>query len=209
MLTDAVAILIINSRRPIGLGICHGWQMSNRPVQVTRTSGRQILELNHLPAVDALHQHLPQSGGSFIRNTTHMLAVTVKGNVACQPTHINIPITIQDDGSIMCRTDIPQGAMVSLLSIVTSPTEAARIAAQNAKKCLLSNRPAAAFLFASTSAPNEYPSEEAITQAVLQQLQKEVPLLTCTTDGQLIHSHGHASGYYSGTAVVGLLPDAL
>jgi hypothetical protein len=208
ILTDAVAILIINSRRPLGLGICHGWQMNNQPVQVTRTSGRHILELNHLPAVEALHQHLSQNERVLVRNSPHLLAVAVKGAASHQSTYVNIPITIQDNGSLFCRADVPQGTMVSLLSAITSPAETARIAMQNAKKRLLSSRPAAAFLFTGSSISNENGNEEVNTQAVMQQLPEGVPLLTCTTDGQLIHSHGQASGYYNGTAVVGIFPDA-
>lgn len=51
-LPRAVVAVWINSRRPLGVGVRHGWRPLGRPLLVTRAEGNMIYELDGRPALE-------------------------------------------------------------------------------------------------------------------------------------------------------------
>src|SRR5690606_22508014 len=55
ILRPGVVAVWLASREPLGGAVHHGWRPVGRPMQVTRATDRQVVELDGRPAADAYH----------------------------------------------------------------------------------------------------------------------------------------------------------
>jgi hypothetical protein len=60
--TNGILAVWINSARPMGVSVGHGWRPSSRPMLVTRATGTVIHELDGVPALEA---YLAEQGGGL------------------------------------------------------------------------------------------------------------------------------------------------
>jgi len=58
LLDDAVVGVALDSERPLGIGVAHGWHRTEPGMIVTRSTGGRILEIDRKPALDVLAQRL-------------------------------------------------------------------------------------------------------------------------------------------------------
>lgn len=65
VLSDAAVILAFNSTRPIGIGMCHGWQPASDYLHVTKAEGKRLIEIDHRPAVEAFKEYAAQTEQIF------------------------------------------------------------------------------------------------------------------------------------------------
>jgi hypothetical protein len=62
---DAAVALEILSNKPLGIGVCHGWEPASAPMRVTEADGMWLISLNAVLAVDVFREHAHVSGQCF------------------------------------------------------------------------------------------------------------------------------------------------
>ncbi|MBC7685361.1 MAG: FIST domain protein, partial [Bdellovibrionales bacterium] len=58
---DAVVVLEMLSKRPMGLGVRHGWEPSGQALRATESDGNRVISLNAIPAGDVFAEHAAQT----------------------------------------------------------------------------------------------------------------------------------------------------
>ena len=206
--TNAVVALEILSRKPVGVGVSHGWHPVGPLLRVTESHGSRLVSLNGAPAVDAVAAHAERTEQRFDRGDPmpfflhNVLGIRSEGD-----WRLRVPLAVHADGSLACAADVPEGAVVSMMrTSATSAVEAATQATSAALKALGGNRPAAALFFdcVATRLRLGRVFEDEVRAAA--RMLEPAGLVGCNTYGQIARAEGQFSGFHNCTAVVCVLP---
>lgn len=206
--TDAVVVLEMLSKKPIGVGVQHGWQAGGPALRVTEAQGNRLVSLNATPAVEIFEEHAEATGQRFDRaNALPFFLHNVIGIETGDGYKLRVPLTLNDDGSISCAAEVPAGATVRIMvASAASACEAARQAAQAALAGLDGNKHAGSLLFDCAATRlrlgREFEHELEAVNAVL----GSENFAGCNTYGQIVRSTGQFSGFHNCTAVVCAIP---
>jgi hypothetical protein len=206
---DAVLVLEMLSKRPIGLGVRHGWETIGRAMRVTEADGTRLISLNGTPAVEAFEAHAEATGQQFHRSDPLPFFIhNVIGIDTGDGHKLRVPLSLNDDGSISCAAEVPLGATVHIMvANIASACEAARIASQAALDGLEGGAHAGSLLFDCAATRlrlgRQFGDE---LEAVASVLRSE-NFAGCNTYGQIARSTGQFSGFHNCTAVVCAIPE--
>ncbi|HBZ06806.1 MAG TPA: FIST domain protein [Massilia sp.] len=206
--TDAIVVLEMLSKKPIGLGVRHGWQPAGPVLRVTEAQGNRLVSLNATPAVEVFEAHAQATGQTFNRaDALPFFLHNVIGIETGEGYKLRVPLALNDDGSISCAAEVPVGGTVRLMvADAASACEAARQAAQAALAGLEGGEHAGSLLFDCTATRlrlgREFGHE---LEAVGEALGSE-NFAGCNTYGQIARSTGQFSGFHNCTAVVCAIP---
>ncbi|MCR4311088.1 MAG: FIST C-terminal domain-containing protein, partial [Candidatus Taylorbacteria bacterium] len=135
----------------IGIGVKHGWIPIGMPLTVTKSEGSVLHELNGKPAISIYEDYFGKEMASELKKEAlAKLAITYPLGIKTTGTDemlIRDPITVDDQGSITCAAEIPQGSEIQLT--IGSREEAVKVAKQAAEKALseLGGTPKAVIIF--------------------------------------------------------------
>jgi hypothetical protein len=206
--TDAIVVLEMLSKKPIGLGVRHGWRPGGPPLRVTEAQGARLVSLNATSAVEAFEAHAQATGQTFDRaDALPFFLHNVIGIETGDGYKLRVPLALNDDGSISCAAEVPVGATVHIMvSDAASACEAAREAAQAALAGLEGGEHAGSLLFdcAATRLRLGRGFDDELN-AVAGALGSE-NFAGCNTYGQIARSTGQFSGFHNCTAVVCAIP---
>ncbi|WP_075795708.1 FIST signal transduction protein [Massilia putida] len=206
--TDAIVVLEMLSKKPIGLGVRHGWRPSSPPLRVTEAEGTRLVSLNATSAVEAFEEHAQATGQTFNRaDALPFFLHNVIGIETGDGYKLRVPLALNDDGSISCAAEVPVGATVHIMvSDTASACEAAREAARAALTGLDGGKHAGSLLFdcAATRLRLGLEFDDEL-KAVGEALGSE-NFAGCNTYGQIARSTGQFSGFHNCTAVVCAIP---
>jgi hypothetical protein len=206
--TDALVVLEMLSKKPIGLGVRHGWEPGGPALRVTEASGNRLISLNAAPAAEAFEEHAQATGQTFDRSDPFPFFLhNVIGIETGDGYKLRVPLTLNNDGSISCAAEVPVGATVHIMvANVASACEAARQASQAALDGLEGNEHAGSLLFDCAATRlrlgREFGDE---LEAVATTLGSE-NFAGCNTYGQIARSAGQFSGFHNCTAIVCAIP---
>ena len=206
--TDAIVVLEMLSKKPIGLGVRHGWQPGGPALRVTEAQGNRLVSLNATPAVEVFEEHAQATGQTFNRaDALPFFLHNVIGIETGDGYKLRVPLTLNGDGSISCAAEVPVGATVRIMvADAASACEAARQAAQAALAGLEGGEHAGALLFDCAATRlrlgRGFGHE---LEAVSETLGSE-SFAGCNTYGQIARSTGQFSGFHNCTAVVCAIP---
>lgn len=174
----------------MGIGVKHGWLPIGRPYTVTKSDGSVLKELDGKPALSIYEEYFGEKEAAALRSDTlAKLAITYPLGMRVEDSDemlIRDPLTTDENGSITCAAEVPEGSEVQLM--VGSQEEAvavAKIAAEDAKKQLEGKDPQAILIFnciARNKLFGERSGEE--IDAIQDVLGGEVPLLGFYTYGE-------------------------
>ncbi len=143
---DALALALLCSKAPIGIGVRHGWTPDSRGLVVTRSEHNIVYELDGKRAIDAYREIFPTEDlpvdnfGLF--GLTHPLGLAHLRDEYL----MRVPLRTRPDGAIECGGNVPENSMVyTMQSTHDSLLSAAQAAARQAVDGL-GGRPAAAAL---------------------------------------------------------------
>ena len=120
ILSDSVVAAGIASNAPLGIGVRHGWRRVGEPMLVTASAGNRVYTLDDRPALDV---YLERMGASAAPGTsdeglarvalTHPLGLSRPNG----EEHVRF-IGGADfaDRSLLCVAEVPQGALVWLMT---------------------------------------------------------------------------------------------
>lgn len=129
VLTNAVVGCVLEGAVRFAVGADHGWQPIGDTMLVTKAKGTTLYELDHKPAFSIYQDYFGARAKDF-KETLSLAAVSYPLGMAIQGTPgymIRVPLSVQDDGSIVCGAEVLEGSSVSLmLGTVNSAIEAAQ-----------------------------------------------------------------------------------
>ncbi|MFN0166905.1 MAG: FIST signal transduction protein [Bryobacteraceae bacterium] len=206
--TDAVVALEIRSQRPLGIGVSHGWHPVGRPLRITEAREMRVIGINGAPAAEILEDFAAESGQVFDRqNPLPFFLHNVLGIETGGGYKLRVPLQVHEDGSLSLAAEIPQNAMVRIMSVDhPSAVGAAARAVEAARAQLNGAKPAAALFFdcAATRLRMGHGFNDE-----LQEVEKSLSparFAGCNTYGQLARDESQFSGFHNCTAVVCLFP---
>lgn len=205
----AVVALEICSKKPLGIGVSHGWKPSGPALRVTQSTGARVVSLNASPAVEVFRDHAAKSGQPFdVANPMPFFLHNILGIETPHGVKLRVPLQVGADGSIHCAAEVPEGSTVRIMaSSDESSTEAAREAARAALGSLGEAKPKAAIFFDCVATRLKMGRAFA---GELDAMTKElggIPYVGCNTYGQIAKVHGQFNGFHNCTAVVCVISD--
>ena len=206
--SNAAALLEIQSKKKIGIGVSHGWSCATPEMQVSQVSGNTIVAIDSRPAAEAYERFAKAIDQPFLRNDPLSFFLHYVLGVKTEQGYIlRVPLTITGDGAIVCAAEVSAGATVCIMKTDSrSSVNAARIAANNAMDQLGGGSPALGLFFDCAATRLRMGLEFGRElEAVAHQLQG-VEFGGCNTYGQIAQAEGQFSGFHNCTAVVCLLP---
>lgn len=207
--TDAAVALEILSRRPLGIGVAHGWQPASAPLRVTEARSMRVISLNAAPAVEAFEAFAAGTGDHFDRAAPlpyflhHVLGIETGAGYK-----LRVPLAVEADGAITCAADIPAGAIVRIMQASSATTlHAAATATQAAITGLAGHQPRVALFFDCVATRLRMGREFEFELAEVEAALGIATFTGCNTYGQIARAEGQFSGFHNCTAVVCVLPD--
>ena len=121
---------------------------------------------------------------------------------------LRVPLTILDDGSVVCAAPVPQGSIVRIMQTTAqSAVAAAEQAANAALAGLHGAKPGGALVFDCVATRlrigKGFEDEIGICASVL----KPATFAGCNTYGQIARAEGQFGGFHNCTAVVCVFPE--
>lgn len=206
--TGAAVALEMLSRKPIGIGVRHGWQPASAPLRVTESAGMRLISLNSMPAVEALQEHAEATGQHF--DLAQPLAFFLHNTIGIDSGtgyKLRVPLALHEDGSISCAAEIPEGMIVQFMrATVNSSAEAAASATQSALDQLQGNTPEVALFFDCVATRLRMGDKFGLEMTTLEQTLGGAKYAGCNTYGQVARAEGQFSGFHNCTAVVCVIP---
>lgn len=207
--SDAVLVLEMLSKKPIGIGVKHGWRPNSAALRVTETEGTRIVSLNAVPAADMFEEHARNTQQVFDRNEPlpFFLHNILGIDIGSGDYKLRVPLALGEDGSVTCAAEVPLGSTVYIMtSNAQNACEAAHEAARVALEKLNGEAHAASLVFDCAATRlrlgRQFQHE---LEAIAQTLGSE-NFAGCNTYGQIARSEGQFGGFHNCTAVVCAIP---
>jgi hypothetical protein len=208
-LSDAAVAVEILSRKPLGVGVAHGWKPASSPMRVTEVTGMTLVSLNGMPAVEAFEEHARATGQTFDRAAPLPFFLhNIVGIETAEGHRLRVPLAVLDGGAVACAAEIPQGAKINIMRTnAQSAAESAARATRAAVDALHGNKPQAALFFDCVATRIRLGDMFGLElQSVEDTLGAGTPFVGCNTHGQIARAEGQFGGFHNCTAVVCVFP---
>lgn len=205
---DAVVALEICSKKPIGIGVEHGWKPVGAGMRVTSAEGNRIISLNATSPVEILQAHAHATKQKLdLSNPGPFLLHNIFGIETKEGYQLRVPMAIFEDGSIACAAEVPAYSIVSIMQTTAqSSCEASAQAVRLAKSQLKSEEAHVAIFFDCVATRLRTGQEYDLEARALKNAIGNVKYAGFNTYGQIARVDGQFSGFHNATAVVCLLP---
>jgi hypothetical protein len=209
VLTDAAVALEILSRKPLGVGVSHGWEPASDAFRVTEADGLKLISLNGLPAVEAFEEHASAKGETLDRaSPIPFFLQNILGIDTGNGYRLRVPLAVNEDGSIHCAAEVPAGSIVRIMkSSHRSAAEAAERATEAAIDAIGDHNANAALFFDCVATRLRCGEHFATEVAAVTNKIGDAALVGCNTHGQIARAEGQFEGFHNCTAVVCVFPD--
>jgi hypothetical protein len=206
---DAVVVLEMLSKRPLGLGVRHGWEPSGAPLRVTESEGNRVISLNATLAGDVFDAHARNTGQVFNRaDPLPFFLHNVLGIDTGDGYKLRVPLSLGADGSISCAAAVPQGATVRLMvASAASACEAASQASRAALDGLQGARHAGSLLFDCAATRLRLGRAFGDELSAVADTLGSANFAGCNTYGQIARAEGQFNGFHNCTAIVFAIPE--
>jgi hypothetical protein len=205
---DAVVALEIVSKKPIGIGVEHGWKPIGKGMRVTASEGGRIISLNATSPLEILKAHaLATNQNLDLSNPGPFLLHNIFGIETREGHQLRVPMGILEDGSIVCAADIPAYSIVHMMQTTAESSSQASAGAVALARAQLKSEEAHVAIFFDCVATRLRTGQEYDLEAkALRKAIGDVKYAGFNTYGQIARVNGQFSGFHNATAVVCLLP---
>ena len=206
--SDAVVALEFLSKKPLGIGVGHGWVPGGQGLRVTEADGMRLIGLNGLPAVEAFEDYAQSTAQKFERaNPLPFFLHNILGIDTGSGHRLRVPLAVNADGSVNCAAEVPTGARVHIMKATAdSAGTAARQATASAVESLRGEKPGAALFFDCVATRLRMGDGFGIELASVAEMLGGAGFVGCNTYGQIARAEGQFGGFHNCTAVVMVLP---
>lgn len=206
---DAVVALEMLSKRPMGLGVRHGWEPNGEAYRVTESDGNRVVSLNATPAGEVFAAHAARTGQVFnYDDPMPFFLHNVLGIDTGDGYKLRVPLSLNDDNSVSCAAAVPVGATVRMMvASVSSACEAAREASKAALDGLQGGRHAGSLLFDCAATRLRLGRAFGDELKAVAETLGSANFAGCNTYGQIARAEGQFSGFHNCTAIVCAIPE--
>ncbi len=208
---DAAVGLEILSKKPVGIGVGHGWQPAGAAMRVTEVKGATLVSINGAPAIDAFEEHARATEQSLDRESPLAFFLhNIVGIDTFNGHRLRVPLAVNADGSVTCASEIPVGAKIHIMRTdASSAVDAAARATKSALEGLgTAGKPQVALFFDCVATRLRMGDAFGLElEALSQLLGPSAALLGCNSHGQIARAEGQFGGFHNCTAVVCILPE--
>ena len=206
--TDAAVALEILSAKPIGIGVRHGWLPVGEPMRVTESHGAKLVSLNATRTAEVFKEHARSLGQEFdVADPLPFFLHNILGIDTPGGFKLRVPLAVGTDGSVTFAAEIPEGAVVRLMSTTADATaSAAAEATRDAISQLGGHEPNVAIFFDCVATRLRMGKEFGYELDALRDVLGPTQFAGCNTYGQVARTDGQFSGFHNCTAVVCVLP---
>ncbi|MEP7189087.1 MAG: FIST N-terminal domain-containing protein, partial [Roseiflexaceae bacterium] len=207
--SDAVVALEILSNKPLGIGVCHGWQPASTAMRVTDSEGMCLIGVNAIPAVEIFEEHAETTKQRFdLADPLPFFLHNVIGIDSGDGYKLRVPLGVDADGSIPCAADIPVGSSIQIMRTTgASALEAAASATSTAMQQLNGHRPKVALFFDCVATRLRLGNAFGLELQAIEQILGSAQYVGFNTYGQIARVDGQFSGFHNCTAVVCIFPE--
>jgi hypothetical protein len=209
-MSDAAVALEILSRKPLGIGVGHGWLPASPAMRVTEVRGATLVSLDGEPAADAFAAHAERTGQTLDRSAPISFFLhNILGIDTGSGHRLRVPLSIGADGSVLCASELPLHAKVHIMKTdAASAIDAAKRATQSAVSALQGAKPKTALFFDCVATRLRIGEAFGLElDALSRELGPTASYLGCNTHGQIARAPGQFNGFHNCTAVVCVLPE--
>jgi hypothetical protein len=164
--------------------------------------------LNGAPAYEAFLRHAEETKQTLDRAAPipfflhNILGIDTGGG-----HRLRVPLAINDDGSVLCASELPAGSTVRIMSTTArSAIDAAARATSSALAGLKGNRPEVALFFDCVATRLRMGDAFGFELEALAAQLGDTSFVGCNTHGQIARADGQFAGFHNCTAVVCVLP---
>lgn len=206
--SDAVVVLELLSKKPLGIGVGHGWIPAGRPLRVTEAEGMRLVSLNGRPAVEAFEEHAGATAQAFDRRKPLPFFLhNILGIDTGDGHRLRVPLAVNEDGSVDCAAEVPTGVRLHIMKATAdSAIVAARKAAESAMRGLRGEKAGAALFFDCVATRLRLGDAFGFEIDSVSQSLGNIEFVGCNTYGQIARAEGQFGGFHNCTAVVMVLP---
>lgn len=205
---DGAVALEILSRKPVGIGVRHGWKPVSSPMRVTETEGTVLKSFNARPAGEVFAEHAEKSGQPFDRaQALPFFLHNILGMQSGQSLKLRVPLAVNAKDEVTCATEVPTGSLACIMGYdFEAAGKAAAESTQDALNQLEGNAPAVALFFDCVATRLRLGKSFGLEVDAVAKALGATPLAGCNTIGQIARSEAQFSGFHNCTAVVCVLP---
>lgn len=213
--SDAVAVGLIFSKEPLGVGVCHGHEPFSEPLRVTRASENVVFEIDGKPAWDIWKQETRSAAEQVGLNVDDLNAGEIRSHLQRYEAGLQLPagykirapLSLGENGELYFACGIPEGSVIRITeSTPERQIESAREAARQAREQLQGKEVAGAVVFDCVC--RHLILQKDFTFAVKEMSRQlgGVPIAGFETYGEIALNSGDLSGFHNTTTVVLALP---
>lgn len=209
-ISDAAVALEILSKKPVGVGVGHGWEAASAGMRVTEALGTTLVSLNGVPAIDAFEDHARATEQAFDRaDPLPFFLHNIVGIDTGNGHRLRVPLAVLENGSVVCASEIPVGAKVNIMRTTsTSAVDAASRATRSAIEGLHGHKPQAALFFDCVATRLRMGDGFGLElESLGNLLGPAAAYVGCNTHGQIARAEGQFGGFHNCTAVVCVFPE--
>ena len=213
--SDAVAVGLIFSKAPIGVGVCHGHRPLSGPLRVTRAAGNVVHEIDGRPAwdvwMDETRERAASRGidvGALRAEDEGGYLLRYEAGLASGTDYkIRAPLSRDEAGAIHFACGIPEGAVIRITeSVPEDQIESAREAARRARQQLDGARVAGAVVFDCICRNLILGADFVRAVKGISDELDGAPIAGFETYGEIALDAGDMSGFHNTTSVVLAFP---
>lgn len=152
-LTHAATGLIIGGHASIGIGCRHGWRPLGKPRVIDKSEGNVIKIIGGKKASSLYQEYFGSEAENLRSNQFGQMSILYPLGIFIEENSeylLRNTISVQQDGSIVCQGDVPEGSEVHIMiGNKDSCKQAAIHAAEEAQKNLSGKKPKLIIIFES------------------------------------------------------------
>lgn len=217
--SNAAALGLIFSKKPLGVGVAHGHEPLSRPMEITKAENNIVKEIGGRPAwevwkeitcddnrklgfKDVYELTTPDEIGAFLlRYEAGIPTLT-------QTYKVRAPLAVKPDGSIVFACGISQGSFIRIMhSGAAKQIESARLSARKALQQGGGNKVAGALVFDCICRNLILQNQFAQALKAIRDELGGVPIAGFETYGEIAMDAGDMSGFHNTTTVVLTFPE--
>lgn len=214
--SDAIAVAVLDTQQPLGIGLCHGHEPLSGELKVTRSEGSRVFELDGKPAWlvwrDLVRDSALQRWSVDVDQLerAHALQVFARYEAGLEGVagdyKVRAPLVLNEDHSINFTCGMPEGTVLKIMEASTQGlVDSAREAARRASEAV-GGPLAGALVF--DCAVRRIALDDAFRQAttaITSQL-AGTPLAGMEAYGEIAMNVGEMSGFHNSATVVLAFP---
>jgi len=217
VLADAVSICVIDSKTPFYTGVKHGHIVLSETLQVTKSQGSVLFEIDNRPAWEVWQEKTAVDASKKgidvhkLNETTeignHLICYEMGIPMGNDDYKIRVPLSKNKDGSLNFACTIPQGLSFNIMkSVKEKQTESANKAVSLALSEVPENTAiAGALIFDCVCRGLILGNDFYMAVDEFKKVLGKIPLSGFETYGEVCYVKGEFSGFHNTTSVVFLL----